>query len=72
MSQDTSYHAPINVDKPPRPDGAWMCSAYGMNSRPAPLRKTRRSSYLLPIALMVVIPLLVALVVWLVRLSLQH
>lgn len=67
--EPTAFHAPLDIDAPK--DGAWMCSAYGMNSRPAPLARTRRS-YFLPIALMVVLPLLVALVVWLVRLSLKH
>lgn len=70
--EPTSYHEPINVDAPK--DGAWMCSAYGMTSRPAPLERKRRS-YFLPIAAVVVIPLLVALVVcvvFLVRLSLHR
>ena len=65
----TAYHDPIEVDAPK--DGAWMCSAYGMNSRQPPPKRPRRS-FFLPIALMVVLPLLCTLVVWLVRLSLQR
>lgn len=63
--EDTSYHAPINVDSNEHRDGAWTCS------QPSRLQQPEKLRYW-PVLAAVAIPFLIALVVWLVRLSLQH
>lgn len=69
--EPTGYHEPLNVDKPERSEGAWMCSAWGMNSQAAPLAASSKFPRG-PVLSAVGFIFLLALVVWLVRFFLQR